>query len=160
MEKSSLKKSKKRSQNIAPAEIFQIVGENDNDDNLDLEWLEKVDFKDIEDYNPNHQDGFKTCCEQKVPTLVQLDPDSTENMLHDYVVLTFKIMVKGGEKMPLAIKLEVTSEDDVQFYYQSSIMMEDYGRLMTDNELIISYIQFIPMMKKLLEDVIEKQDSC
>ena len=42
-----------------PAEIFQIVGENDNEDNLDLNFLETVDFKEIEDYDPSVQDGFK-----------------------------------------------------------------------------------------------------
>ena len=31
---------------------------------------------------------------------------------------------------------------------------------MTDNELAISYEQFIPMLKKLLEDCVEKPQQC
>ena len=54
MEKSSLKKSSKRKNDAAvPAEIFQIVGENDDEAELDLNFLETVDFKEIEDYDPS-----------------------------------------------------------------------------------------------------------
>ncbi len=60
MEKSSLKKGTKKLKSDVLAEIFSIVGEHDNDENLDLNFLETVDFKDIEDYNPSVQDGFKT----------------------------------------------------------------------------------------------------
>ena len=54
------------------------------------------------------------------------------------------------------MRLEVTSEEDVQFYYQTNIQREEFSRIMTDNELAISYEQFIPMLKKLLEDCVEK----
>ena len=75
-------------------------------------------------------------------------------------MLNFKIMVSGYESSPLSMRLEVTSEEDVQFYYQTNIQREEFSRIMTDNELAISYEQFIPMMKKLIEDVKENQDSC
>ena len=48
-------------------------------------------------------------------------------------------MVSGYESNPLSIRLEITSEDDVQFYYQTNIQREDFSRIMTDNELAISY---------------------
>ena len=53
VEKSSLKKSSKRKTEAVPAEMFQIVGENDNDDNLDLDFYESVDFKEIDDLDPS-----------------------------------------------------------------------------------------------------------
>ena len=92
--------------------------------------------------------------------MVELDPDSSDKQAHSYEVLNFKIMTKGEKYFPLAIRIEITSEDDVQFYYRFQIPMEDFGRFMADNDLAISYEQFIPMMKKLLSDVIEKQDEC
>ena len=119
MEKSSLKKSSKRKSEAVPAEIFQIVGENDNDDNLDLNFLETVDFKEIDEYDPSVQDGFKTAFQQQIYTLVQLDPGSTESheRQQTFEVLNFKIMVSGYESSPLSMRLEITSEEDVQFYY-------------------------------------------
>ena len=45
MEKGIIKKKKKSDM---PPELFQIVGENDNEDNLDMEWLERVDFVAVE----------------------------------------------------------------------------------------------------------------
>ena len=162
MEKSSLKKSSKRKNDAVPAEIFQIVGENDNEDNLDLNFLETVDFQDIDDYDPSVQDGFKTAFQQQIYTLVQLDPGSTESheRQQTFEVLNFKIMVSGYESSPLSMRLEITSEEDVQFYYQTNIQREEFSRIMTDNELAISYEQFIPMLKKLLEDCVEKPQTC
>ena len=80
VEKSSLKKPSKRKADAVPAEMFQIVGENDNDDNLDLDFLETVDFKQIDDYDPSVMEGFKTVKDGviQVYTLIQLDPGSTE----------------------------------------------------------------------------------
>ena len=48
-------------------------------------------------------------------------------------------MTKGEKYFPLAIRIEVTAEDDIQFYYRTEIAMEDFGRFMADNELAISY---------------------
>ena len=61
MERSSLKKKKKAD---PPPELFQIVGENDNDDNLDLEWLESVDFTAVDKYDPNRTDDFRIAFQQ------------------------------------------------------------------------------------------------
>ena len=61
MEKSSLKKKKKEQ---VPPELFQIVGENDNEDNLDLEWLETVDFSAVDKFDPNRADEFKVAFQQ------------------------------------------------------------------------------------------------
>ena len=68
-------------------------------------------------------------------------------------------MTKGEKVFPLSLRIEVTSDDDVQFYYRTEIDEEAFGRVMTDNELAISYEQFIPMMQKLLSDCIEKPDE-
>ena len=68
-------------------------------------------------------------------------------------------MVSGYETNPLSIKLEITSEDDVQFYYQTVIQREDFSRIMTDNDLTIHYEQFIAMLKKLLEECGEKPQT-
>ena len=89
---------------------------------------------------------------------MQLDPGSTEisERQQSGEWLNFKIMVSGYESSPLSMRLEVTSEEDVQFYYQTNIQREEFSRIMTDNELAISYEQFIPMLKKLLEDCVEK----
>ena len=121
VEKSSLKKSSKRKAEAVPAEMFQIVGENDNDDNLDLDFLETVDFKEIDDYDPSVQEGFKTVKDGNIQvyTLIQTDPGSTDEQDRQQSLewLNFKIMVSGYETNPLSIRLEITSEDDVQFYY-------------------------------------------
>ena len=125
VEKSSLKKSSKRKAEAVPAEMFQIVGENDNDDNLDLDFLETVDFKEIDDYDPSVQEGFKTVKDGNIQvyTLIQTDPGSTDEQDRQQSLewLNFKIMVSGYETNPLSIRLEITSEDDVQFYYQTVI---------------------------------------
>ena len=92
--------------------------------------------------------------------MVELDPDSSDKQANSYEVLNFKIMTKGEKYCPLAFRLEVTSDEDIQFYYRTEIAMEDFSRFMADNELAISYEQFIPMMKKLLTDVVEKPDEC
>ena len=50
---------------------------------------------------------------------MQLDPGSTEisERQQSGEWLNFKIMVSGYESSPLSMRLEVTSEEDVQFYY-------------------------------------------
>ena len=55
-------------------QMFQIAGDNGTDDkNLDLQFLSRVNFDEIEKLDPNGREGYVTVCQVAVPTDIELD---------------------------------------------------------------------------------------
>ena len=64
-----------------------------------------------------------------VQTDIELDEKQDEGFDHTKAQLNFKIFVKDDEMTPKTIKIEVTTEEDVEFYYNAIISYAEFGRI-------------------------------
>lgn len=75
--------------------------------------------------------------------------------------LTFKIYVKDFDMSPKMLLFEVTTESDVEFFYNMTVAYHDFEKLKIDNNLArsvlftepepgVKYILFEDMVKQLL----------
>ena len=95
-----------------------IQGENQND-SYDINKLRKVDFEKVESLDPSLEDGFKFDSEKSVPMTIELDASSqmTHGNLVTMELITIRILLQKDELHTTAVRFELMSEEDVQFYY-------------------------------------------
>jgi len=73
--------------------------------------------------------------------------------------ILLRVLVKGDTIVPGAIRFELMSENDVQFYYQATIKEENFRQIQIANDLAIEYDIFFSTFQKLLQDCIERPHS-
>ena len=54
----------------------------------------------------------------------------------------------------MSIRFEITTEADVQLFYQCTVSHEDYMALQMDNDLSVDYYGFTGMIKSLLQECV------
>lgn len=150
-----------------PSDIFGILGEN-ADESYDIEKLRKVDFDKVEKLDPSQEDGFKLVAEKVVPMTMELDPTQRPQFgnLKTSELITVRILTQGGAPMeitPLALRFELTSEEDIQFYYQATLKEDEFNTQFLElNKRTLSgefrFSNFKEVFTQLLENV-EQQPS-
>ena len=71
---SSLKPtSKKGGKSMTTNQMLNIAEENVTQDQIDLEFLERMDFKEIESLDPSCKNDWQVVFKQTIPSLVELD---------------------------------------------------------------------------------------
>ena len=91
---------------------------NSQEEKLDAEEAAKlltfIDTQEIDELDPSQEHYHNIPIELDLPVEVVLmeDKDSASNE-----VLHVRVLVKGDEQDPSAVKVELTSEDDIFFHY-------------------------------------------
>ena len=80
---------------------------------------------------------------------LQLDPESTD--LSDQIQIEEPINLKIYKGKD-GLKIELSSESDVQLYYRATYKEEHFRQIQNDNNLTIEYEQFLPVLEKMLLD--------
>ena len=62
--------------------------------------------------------------------------------------------MQGEEIRPDAIKLELTTDADVQLYYQCIVKQDSFFQMQIDNDLSVEFEGLIGMLKSLLQDCV------
>ena len=120
---------------------------------VDLEFLERMDFKEIDSMDPTcKKSDFHPVYKQQIPCHIELDYNSSNQYLQTNESLIFRILVHGEESRPMQIRFELTTDADVQLFYQSTVTMEHFMQLQMDNELSVDFDGFVSMVKTLLQD--------
>ena len=117
---------------------------------VDLEFLERMDFKEIEDMDPSCKSDLHQVFKQQIPCHVELDYNSSSQFMQTNESLFFRILVHGEESRPWAIRFELTTDADVQFFYHCTVSHDDFLQLQMDNELSVDFDGLIGMIKTLL----------
>ena len=80
---------------------------------------------------------------------LELDPDSTEPADQIAIEETVNFKIYKGKD---GLKIELSSESDVQFYYRATYKEENFRQIQNDNNLTIEYEQFLPCLEKMVQD--------
>ena len=151
---SSLKPtSKKGGKGMTTNQIFNIA-EGQEVETVDLEFLERMDFKEIEQMDPSCRNDFHPVFTQVIPCHMELDFNTSSHYMQTAEQMTFRILVHGEEQRPWSIRFQLTTEADVQLFYQCTIAHEDYQNIQMENDLSVDFDGFIGMVKSLLQDCV------
>ena len=87
---------------------------------------------------------------------MDLDYETSSQYMQTTENIFFRILVQGEECRPEAIKLELTTDADVQLFYQCLIKPmspnkhEDFFGLQLENDLSVDFEGLVGMLKSLL----------
>ena len=133
-------------------QMYNIDAEIDAQQTVDLEFLERMDFKEIEGMDPSCKNGWQAVFKQTIPCAIQLDYNTSSQFMQTNETLNFRILVHGEETRPWAIKFELTTDADIQFFYQCNVSCDNFMHLQMENQLSIDFDRFVGMVKTLLQD--------
>ena len=70
-------------------------------------------------------------------------------------------MLASGDNLarPWSIRFEITTEADVQLFYQCTVSHENYMALQMDNDLSVDFDGFIGMIKSLLQECVNNPST-
>ena len=108
--------------------------------------------------DPSCKDDFHVVFKQLVPCHMELDYETSSHHMQTTENIYFRILVQGEECRPEAIKLELTTDADVQLFYQclikpmSNNRYEDFTQLVIENNLSVEFEGLVGMLKSLLQD--------
>ena len=154
---SSLKPtSKKGGKGMTTNQIFNMAEDQEAQQNIDLEFLERMDFKEIESMDPSCSNDFHQAALHIVPCHMELDYDTSSQYMQTSENVNFRIMVFGEDERPWSIRFEITTESDVQLFYVCTVAQEYFMQIAIDNDLSVDFDGFTEMVKTLLQDCISQ----
>lgn len=132
-------KSLNNSNDILYLEKDNIKIDNYNDKTV----VNLFDFSMLDQYDPLLLQGYNTYTNNKL----EFEIINKKKTLKEELVL--RILYKGEENSPSSIKIDLSSENDVFFYYLLEITPYNYKALKEINYLNCSFSNLLPFLKKL-----------
>ena len=71
--------SRKGGRALTTNQMINLAEEEQTQQQVDLEFLERMDFKEIESMDPSCKDGYSVIFKQLIPCHLKLDYDSTQS---------------------------------------------------------------------------------
>ena len=111
--------------------------------------------------DPSVEEGFVVRYEREVPIELRSDKviSSTDEGAHGEGVLEsikVKMLVKGKEEAPTAMRLELTSEADLFFSYMHEIDDDAYRILQNDQKLMVTFGDYPNVLIRMLNGIIRE----
>jgi hypothetical protein len=110
---SNLKQSKRSKESSIVDSIYQIVGVKENDDKFNVDILEKVDFGAVLECDPQRKQEYTEVFTKVIRANMELDPNTADRHMESQEYLQLRVLVRGEEASPLAVRVMLTSENDV-----------------------------------------------
>ena len=105
--------------------------------------INTFDFSVLEDLDPILQDGHKIIFKKEIPTEIKRGESKImEN-------INYRIILIGEEFAPQNVRIELTSENDIFFYFLCELDIFSYKKLQESQKFQCNFGEFIPTIKKL-----------
>ena len=140
-----------------PQEVEEIINpqETKNDGPTEEEiFFNKIEVPEIEDKDPSLLDEYVKVYEKEVPFEIRLDSNSST-----FESLNCKILIKGNFNDPTSIKVELTCDKDLFFYYFSIVDKKIFNEIRTNQKLTCKYKDYGHMLIKYFEDCVRLPKS-
>jgi hypothetical protein len=130
----------KRGKSPQSTQPFEIIGETQTNDNVDISRLRQVEFDQVDIYDPARFDGlvklnpindrpeidYNLHLEKTIIMHLELDPESTEPADQIAIEEPINLKIYKGKD---GLKIELSSEADVQLYYRATYKEENFRQI-------------------------------
>ena len=94
------------------------------------EDLQSFDFSTIDDMDPSLANGHRAIYEREVPMELRVQQaENTPQEVGTLEAVKVKLLVRGEEAAPTAIRVEITSENDLFFNYTHTLDPEGFRQV-------------------------------
>ena len=113
--------------------------------------MHKLDFEDIDNFDPLRQDGFKIFYQREnMPCTIVMPGFDDQRALQSEELLIARISYSGDLYEPLKVRLDLLSEEDLFFGCSYDITADSFLQLAYQNNLSISYKQIMETLKQIV----------
>jgi len=101
--------------------------------------LTHFDFSSIEVMDPSLSDGSRIIFDREFPCIIRFDGNNTNDILDD---LRVKILVQGDDNNPKQVRIEVTSDSDLFFFFHHWATPSNFNEIKESQKLQISFREY------------------
>ena len=121
-------------------------------------FFNTFDVPEMENKDPSLMDEYEKVYEKEVPFEIKTEKSSDKNS-SAFETLNCKILIKGDFNDPISIKVELTCDKDLFFFYTSVVDKKIFNEIKTTQKLTCKYKDYGHMLIKYFEDCIKLPKS-
>jgi len=123
----------------------------------DMSLLNTFDFSAIEEMDPSVADGHRVVYDREVPFELRTHefsdgPQETGSL----EAIKVKILVLGDDHNPISLRVELTSENDLFFYYLHNLDEEGFHLLQKTQRLTVTYTEYPNVLIRMFNNCIKE----
>lgn len=112
--------------------------------------ISALDLAALEEMDPALADGFKVAYDREVPLELRLQDVTAEQQdIGTLENIRIRILLQGDPQKPHVIKLELTSEADLFFFYTSIIDEAYFQKLKDEQKLNVDFTGLLSLLLKM-----------
>ncbi|EEA06013.1 uncharacterized protein CMU_017670 [Cryptosporidium muris RN66] len=123
--------------------------------NFDQFCLGCFSYTDLENVDPILNGGFSVLLKKTCRLDLLLVDDENNQEIGSSENINFRIMTNGPKSFPDVVRLELTSDNDLFFYYVLDLTELDFHKLKLTQNLTCEYPRFTDMLGKMINNIID-----
>ena len=124
------------------------------------EALHSFDFSTIDDMDPSLAGGHRAIYEREVPFELRVQQAAdTPQEVGTLEAVKVKILLLGDQASPAAIRVELTSENDLFFNYTHTLDPEGFRQVQEAQKLMVEFSEYPSVLTRMLDTCIREPHS-
>eukprot|EP00898_Chlorokybus_atmophyticus_P000600 jgi/Chlat1/1540/Chrsp122S01829 len=107
-----------------------------------------LDFTAIDQMDPSLGDGYRVLYDREVP--VEIRTGNTSQDTSTLEPLRVKILMQGDDTAPRSLRIELTSENDLFFFYRHDLAEKGFRDLQNSQKLMVEFPDFPQVLIRML----------
>ena len=116
-----------------------------------------VEEPDFSDSDPSARDGFRVVFDKQCPFEMRLqEHDQTPQEVGTLEAITCRVCVQGDTAAPTAVRLELSSEQDLFFHFQHTLDERAFRLVREEQRLMIEFQDYASVLARSLNQAIKE----
>jgi len=119
-----------------------------------------LDLSGIEELDPSLTEGHKVVYEREVPFELRINSGGRNpEEVGSLESVKAKILVLGEENSPENIRLELSSENDLFFYYTHDVNEMTFKEIQNEQRIVVDFEEYLGVLVRMLNSCIKEPNS-
>ena len=115
-----------------------------------------VDEPDFGDADPSTRDGFRVVYTKQVPFEMRIQAEDTPQEVGTLEAITCTVCVQGDSVAPTAVRLELSSEQDLFFHFTHTLDERAFRLVREEQRLMIEFPDYASVLARSLNQAIKE----
>ena len=116
-----------------------------------------IDYGQLEELDPSLVDGYHVLYDREVPVeLRHITSSDDEVSIGSMESIKIKVLLQGAEDAPTSIRVELSSEADLFFYFIHSVNEEEYHKIKASQHLCVDFNNYAQILVRMLNNCIRE----
>lgn len=122
--------------------------------------LNSFDFPAMEELDPSVAEGHKVLYDREVPFELRQHNADGHQEVGTLEAIKVKILVMGDEPVPVALRIELTSENDLFFHYTHNLDEHGFRSIQEQQKLMVDFPEYPNVLVRMLNNCIKEPHTC